>query len=139
MRIPAQRDRSGLQVNITPLIDVVFLLIIFFLVASHFIRSETREPIELPTAKQGRDDEAKHPRRLVITVNAEEQLFVGGKSVSTEDVRSMIMSGRAEHGIAFELRIRGDKQAAFRAVRPIIEWCAKSGITKLKFAVQGDL
>lgn len=138
MRIPAQQNHSGLQVNITPLIDVVFLLIIFFLVASHFIRSETREPIELPTATQGQDEEVQSRRRLVLTVNSTGQLFVVGESVTTEEVRSMIMAGRAEHGSAFELRIRGDKQAAFGAVRPIIKWCADSGITKLKFAVADD-
>ncbi|MCA9048548.1 MAG: biopolymer transporter ExbD, partial [Planctomycetaceae bacterium] len=40
VRIPSKVSRSELQFNITPLIDVVFLLIIFFLVASHFARSE---------------------------------------------------------------------------------------------------
>ena len=76
MRVPTQRERSGLRVNITPLIDVVFLLIIFFLVASHFIRSETREPVNLPEATQGEDEESENPRRLVVTVNREGVKFV---------------------------------------------------------------
>ncbi|MBM4074764.1 MAG: biopolymer transporter ExbD, partial [Planctomycetes bacterium] len=45
MRLPSTQIQRGLTFNITPLIDVVFLLIIFFLVASHFIRNETLEPV----------------------------------------------------------------------------------------------
>lgn len=136
MKIPAQKDRSKLRFNITPLIDVVFLLIIFFLVASHFIRSETREAVDLPEATQGQDEEAENPRRLVLTVNKEEQFFIAGEPVSAEAVEAMILSGKAEFGESFELRIRGDEAATFKAVRPLIELCAKSGISRLKFAVE---
>ena len=42
MRIPRSQSRSGFGFNMTPMIDVVFQLIIFFLVASHLTRTETK-------------------------------------------------------------------------------------------------
>ena len=60
MKIPTRTQDRGFAFNITPLIDVVFLLIIFFLVASHFIRNENVERIELPLASQGKDDDEHH-------------------------------------------------------------------------------
>ena len=58
---------SSLRLNLTPLIDVIFNLIIFFLAASHFARSEPTETIELPVAKQS-SRTAEPPHRLMITV-----------------------------------------------------------------------
>ena len=50
MKIPSAVDRSGgLRPNLTPLIDVIFNLIIFFLATSHFARSEPTETVDLPT------------------------------------------------------------------------------------------
>ena len=82
MRRPSQfSNRRGLRFNITPLIDVVFLLIIFFLVASHFVRSENAEPVDLPTASQAvADEEPAH--RLTVTIRKDGSLFIGGKPVS---------------------------------------------------------
>ena len=84
MRLPSQNVQRGLQFNITPLIDVVFLLIIFFLVASHFIRNEQVEQVELPVATQGRDEE-ESASRVVITIATDQRLLLGSQEISLED------------------------------------------------------
>ena len=66
MKIPRQARSRGLQFNITPLIDIVFLLVIFFLVATHFASSEVREPIDLPETSET-DERPQPPRRLTIS------------------------------------------------------------------------
>ena len=75
MRIPVRRT-SQLRFNITPLIDIVFLLIIFFLVASHFVRSELQEPIELPAAREGESEPNEIARRLVITIDSANRYLI---------------------------------------------------------------
>ncbi len=50
MRLPNQSGRHSVGANMTPMIDVVFLLIIFFLVSSHLARQENRLPLDLPVA-----------------------------------------------------------------------------------------
>ena len=131
MRIPTRRRTRGLQFNITPLIDVVFLLIIFFLAASHFVRSESQESVDLPEATPDKEEASEPPRRLIITVTADTRLHVAGKPVQMQDVEQMILNGLGpdEHTHTdFAVRIRGDKTVPYRVIEPILLACARSGI-----------
>lgn len=135
MKLPARHRQPGLRFNITPLIDVVFLLIIFFLAATHFVRSETHEPVELTRVVKADEDAEEHPRRLIITVTADGRLHVGGKTSELSAVEAMVLSGAAAHAGGFEVRIRADHRAAYRHVQPLLLACARAGVTAVKFAV----
>ena len=136
MKIPTRPRQRGLSFNITPLIDIVFLLIIFFLAASHLARSEAREPVELPKATQAQEDEKRIPRRLVVTITADRKLHVAGKVVEIGQVEQMILAGRDEKNPSnFEVRIRCDQSVPYRDVEPIMLACAQSGVTRIGFAV----
>lgn len=140
MRIPTRPRQRGLQFNITPLIDIIFLLIIFFLAASHFVRSEAKEPVELPEATAGEDTPPEAPRRLIVTIKAEGTLHVAGRTVTMPEVDHMILSGSQssksdEERRPFEVRIRGDRSVPYETVEPILLACARYGVTDVKFAV----
>lgn len=139
MKVPTRQRQRGLQFNITPLIDIVFLLIIFFLVASHFVHSETHKPVELPEAASGEEETAEAPRRLVVTITSDRQLHVGGKVVQLSEVEQMILAGRSsvrdDGPDRFEVRIRGDKSVPYRVIEPIMLACARSGISNFNFTV----
>lgn len=134
MKIPTRQRSRGLKFNITPLIDIVFLLIIFFLAASHFVRSESAEAVELPAATQ-KEDRDESPKRLVITITADQQMHVAGHVVELPGVERMISAGADEDADQFEVHIRGDRSVPYKLVEPIMLACARSGVTKFKFAV----
>ena len=136
MKVPVRPRQFGLSFNITPLIDIVFLLVIFFLVASHVARSESTEPVALPTASQGRDDVESLPDRLVVTVTADHRLHVAGQVVTLQDIER-VLSQRENTTRAgqYEVRIRGDQRVPFRVVEPIMLACARAGITRVGYAV----
>lgn len=135
MRLPSQNIHRGLQFNITPLIDVVFLLIIFFLVASHFIRNEQVEQVELPNATQGKDEE-EAASRIVVTVATDERLIVGGHEATLEEIERRLQIVTEEHGAAAtELRIRADRSVRYSIVEPLLVAAARSGVSKVRFAV----
>jgi len=136
MRLPSTQIQRGLTFNITPLIDVVFLLIIFFLVASHFIRNETLEPVELPVASKGRQEE-ESTSRVVITITPDQRLLLAGMEVTVEEIENKLQMMSAEHGAeSTELRIRGDKQVPYSSVEPILLRATRCGITKVRIAVK---
>ena len=56
MRVPNYPGSRGVSINLTPMIDVTFLLIIFFLVSSHLAKQENFLPLELPVAGSGISD-----------------------------------------------------------------------------------
>lgn len=138
MRIPTRNYHQTLRFNLTPLIDIVFLLIIFFLVASHFVRNENVEAVELPSATQHKTDVDESPRRLVVTITADRQMHVAGKPVDLLAVEQMIVAGHEADSNRFEVRIRGDRSVPYELVKPIMTACARAGVTDVKFAVMAE-
>ena len=136
MRIPTRARRLGVALNLTPLIDIVFLLVIFFLVASHAARTESTEPVELPLASEVDDGQAEVPRRLVVTVTADQVLHVGGRIVTLDQVADLLAEAETEkQDAAYEVRIRGDRRVPFHVVEPLMIACAQAGITRIGYAV----
>ena len=135
MRIPARQRTYGSRFNITPLIDIVFLLIIFFLVSSHFVRTESLEPVDLPSASETLDEETLLPRRLVVTVAADGTLFVAGQRIGFDDVSDRITTEAGREPRRVEVRIRGDRRVPYRFIEPLLLDCATAGISNVRFAV----
>lgn len=135
MKIPSRGQERGFAFNITPLIDVVFLLIIFFLVASHFIRNEIVEPVELPLASQGQD-ESESPSRLVVTVNARGDMLLGATAITLDEFEQRLQILVAKHGVGpSEVRIRADRSVTYSKVEPLLLSAARNGVTRVRFAV----
>ncbi|MEZ6122500.1 MAG: biopolymer transporter ExbD [Planctomycetaceae bacterium] len=142
MRLPSQSARrTPLKFNITPLIDVVFLLIIFFLVASHFVRSEQSRPVELPVAVDGKPDEDTAAHRITVTLDRGGDLYVGGEQISESDlilrIQQLQAAARTE-GVEPEVRLRSDRLSTFGPFRRIYEACAAQQIHRIQFAVSGE-
>lgn len=139
MRLPdASLHRTPLRFNITPMIDVVFLLIIFFLVASYFIRSDQSQEVELPVASRGQSDDISSPHRLTITIEPDGHLSVGGVQMSENQIFRRIeelSETPAANGDTPEVRIRSDRNAKFASIRKLIEHCAAHNIRSIRFAV----
>jgi len=142
MRLPnTLSQRTPFRFNITPMIDVVFLLIIFFLMASYFVRSEQSRPVALPDAQQGAVDDQASQNRLTITIEQDGRYSIGGRILPEATVFRRIQELTAdaeENGVkepAPEVRIRSDRDTHFVEIRKIIEQCASHNIRSIKFAV----
>ena len=133
MKIPVRERRGGLQFNITPMIDVVFLLIIFFLVASHFVRSEHAEAIELAEATQ-KEEKNQQALPLVVTIRKDQSLSVRSEAMDYGRIDQLILAGKLEQGERFEVHVRADKTVPFRVIEPVMLACARAGVI-FKFAV----
>lgn len=135
MRVPSRPVGRGLTFNITPLIDVVFLLNIFFLVATYYITNEPAVAVDLPgaTLAEKEDDVAS---RLIVTVRPDGTLSLAGVEISLSDVNREISLMMTEHGAEqCELRIRADKETPYRFVEPLLLAAARQGVTRVRYAV----
>ncbi|WP_437226143.1 ExbD/TolR family protein [Planctomicrobium sp. SH661] len=133
MRRPISPRKRGFELNLTPLIDVVFNLVIFFLVASHFASTEPAEEINLPTASRNEDD--VNPRRLTITVHADGAYSVASKTVTLTEIQEYLELEAAGGPQECAVRIRGDKSAPYKYIEPVMVACARHGITNFGFKV----
>lgn len=132
MKLPS-RARTPLLFNITPLIDIVFNIMIFFLVTAHFVRSQETDPVDLPTASQVVEEEPA-PERLVLTILPDHTFRVSGRDVTIEDVEQMLAQSSAETGER-EVQIRADRNVPYRVVEPVLLACARHGIQDFGFRV----
>lgn len=135
MRVPSRPVGRGLAFNITPLIDVVFLLNIFFLVATFYVTSEPAEPVQLPGATLG-EKEDSIAGRLIVTVQPDGTLSLAGTEIALSDVDRELTLLMTEHGAAqSELRIRADQATPYKFVEPLLLAAARQGVTRVRYAV----
>ncbi|MEX1224266.1 MAG: biopolymer transporter ExbD [Pirellulales bacterium] len=138
MKIPAQVGRSGLHFNMTPMIDVVFLLIIFFLVSSHLAKQEVQANVELPAAASGNEPTELEQARVTVNVvfrDGAYSLLFGAEPVTAEDLQRRIVASRERLGDKLEVRIRADRRVPYSFVEPVMVAAARAGVWNITFAV----
>lgn len=119
----------------TPMIDVVFLLIIFFLVSSHLARQESQMELELPVAASGADDIDQQTPRVTINVKPDGSLWLAGRPIAADQLKARLLAAREKEGDDIEVRIRGSRSAPYSTVEPIMLACTDSRIWNVTFAV----
>ncbi len=136
MRIPSSAGRSSLQFNMTPLIDVVFQLLIFFLVSSHLARQEAQMALPLPSAASGAESRAEDERpRITLNVLADGALVLVGRRIQPTQLEERLRGVVAEEGAEVELRVRADRDVPYRHVEPVLVASSRAGLSNVTFAV----
>ena len=135
MRVPRLAQTGEVSFNMTPMIDVVFLLIIFFLVSSHLARQEAQMPLELPVADSGSEPVPSERPRLTINVTAEGSLLLAGRTVTSAELVRRLAEQRGQEGDDLELRIRSDRTVAYQHVEPILLSAVRAGVWNVTFSV----
>jgi biopolymer transport protein ExbD len=135
MRIAQRWQRSPVAFNMTPMIDVVFLLIIFFLVSSHLAQRENRIQVQLPSAQGGQRDVPDTNPRVTVTLQDDGRVWLGGRTLSAEQLRERLAAQCQAHGDRLELRIRCDRRLAYRQIEPVLAGAAEAGLWNVSIAV----
>ncbi|NOZ21061.1 MAG: biopolymer transporter ExbD [Planctomycetes bacterium] len=132
------KRRTGLHLNMTPMIDVVFLLIIFFMTVAEFSRIETEE-VELPVADEAAVEESVPPGRVVINVDKDGRLVVSKQQVDFSTLQGWLRGEAQQHRIGkgeinLQVLVRSDGRADFGRIQDIMLECARNGIWQISFA-----
>jgi biopolymer transport protein ExbD len=115
--------RSGQAPNLTPLIDIVFLLLVFFMLTAHFVRDEGL-PIDLPEAASAVSLEQKEP--LEIAISPSGQISIAGEEITSRalvEKVSLLLSSRDEKRIV----IRGDAGVSLGDSVKVIDAARRAG------------
>ena len=126
MLIKAKELNSGVSIELTPMIDMVFLLLIFFLVATTFHQVEREMQIALPAASTAAPISTML-QELVINVDEQGRIIVGGRGIDGDDLRT-----RVEEAVAVnpeqKVTVRGDRRTAYANVVRVLDICKAGGI-----------
>ena len=132
IRDAAETDGGdGGPINLTSMMDVVFNLLIFFLVATTIVQEEQDLAVKLPETAQAPRDPANPPRQLVINIRADGLLVVAGRSYD-EAALSQVLAQVAMEQPARNVLIRADERSTFRHFAAVIDLCRRSGIAEAR-------
>ena len=135
MQIPKPPKKPNLSFNMTPMIDVVFLLIIFFLVSSNLVQQESLIAVDLPTAKTSRIPKTTESgtRKITINITSEDHIFLGMTPIHREQLRQHLIAEQSRSSKSLEVRIRTDRRVSYHAIEPILMICSQAGIDNVSF------
>jgi biopolymer transport protein ExbD len=124
-------DEEDAGLNLTPLIDMVFLLLVFFLAATTFHKDEVDMNLDLPQAVHG---QARKPQQL-LTVNVQKDgtLSIDGRQVTLEGLHQRLRAA-AQRSKEQPVLIRGDTTVQLGRVAQVLDACRGASLTKVSIA-----
>jgi biopolymer transport protein ExbD len=135
MRLDHDEEEENYDLNLVPMLDMVFNLLLFFLAATTFARVEVEMDLKLPQSKSGA--EGKDAHLLIVNVFADGRLVVEGRPVTLEALKQKLEAARARNRDQGVL-VRGDKAAQFGKGLEVLDTCRLAKITKVDFAALPD-
>jgi biopolymer transport protein TolR len=131
--LPGRRRGGFVGINVTPLVDVMLVLLVVFMVTAPLLTTGLR--IDLPEVKAA--DTPVKDARLLVTVTKEERILFGEKDVTDTVERVLMESERVQ--TESELYIRADKDARYGIVARVVAAARASGVKSLNLLVQPEL
>lgn len=123
----------------TPMIDVVFLLIIFFLISSHLTRQEKQTRLPLPVATTAAHPAQMDTLKMVVNVDQTGQMTLGAQVVTVDEFSKRLAATVArleeEERGRFEVRIRCSRETPYQFMQPIMNACVGQRIWNITYAV----
>ena len=129
-----KRQLEPAAMQLAPMIDIVFLLLIFFIVTWQFSRSETEMKVSVPSSQEGAD-----PKRvlgeIIVNVRATGEVVVEGMEMTQAQLKQKLAAIAKQHKNQ-PVRLRGDAKCEYQTIVEVIDTCQKAGIWNISFATQ---
>lgn len=137
MLLRKHRRDTSVVVNMTPMIDVVFLLLIFFMTVSQVSKINS-EQVDLP---QLRGSEEQKPATIIMNVNKDGEIVVSGTVYTASQLTGLMLDELSNVGNdpnLLKVVIRADRRGNSQAVNEIVTMLKKLDLTRVRIAVQSD-
>ena len=133
MRIGRKQKRKATEIDITPLMDVVFLLLIFFMVATSFHEETRALDVSLPRAENPKiitiDEQV-----LTITVTKDDRLFLDEVEIEPKALKDELDRFAMETGFR-NVIVKGDESAKYRTIAAVLDALTMVETEGISFAV----
>lgn len=120
--------------NLTSMIDVTFLLIIFFMVGTQFVDPERDINLQVPEVSAS-GPLTSPPAKKIVNVFADGHVTLDRSTVSLAELKSKLAASRDEYSDLGVL-VRGDSKTAFQHVAEVLQACQEAGIAELAISVR---
>lgn len=121
------------SIDITSAVDIVFLLVIFFMVSSTFIMNPGMK-IELPKSKTA---DARPGKDIIISIREDEKIFVNSDLVSLDNLSEVLRRRVSEENKDMVI-IKGHKTIRYQTLISVMDACRSIGITKINLSTEKE-
>ncbi len=119
------------QIDLTPMLDVVFIMLIFFIVTANFIK-EPGVDVQRPDAQTATIQENAS---ILIGINANDEIWIDRRRVDVRQVKANIVSLLADKPLG-SVVIRADKAATAEKIVAVIDSAKQAGVTDVSLAAE---
>ena len=132
MRLFTETETEGEVVTLTPLIDVLFLLIIFFMAATEFYKADRELSVEVPQTEHA-EEPTDAPSDIIINVLLDGRIVVGGETVDEQALTGILVRTQRQDPESI-VRVRGDLKTQYGTVVRVVDLA--SGVGLERFALE---
>lgn len=118
--------------NLTPLLDVVLNLVIFFMLATQFTRPEHQYDIKLPTVSEARPLTAT-PDEIIVNVQKDGTITIGANRRSVNELEADLRLAQSRYADQLVV-VRGDATGEYQHVMTVLNACRRARITNIQLA-----
>lgn len=127
MAIKLDKGKAANLLDLTPMIDMVFNLLIFFMVVSQFAKEDQQMNVVLPAGSEAMPLTAK-PKEIFVNIDERGRYFVGARQLTEPEVGAYLRQAAADNPVNQSVVIRADKRAAWDVVATAMRLCNEAGI-----------
>jgi biopolymer transport protein ExbD len=137
MSVTINKGRLGMGLEMTPMIDIVFLLMIFFLVASKLDEADRAIDVVLPDASAAKPLTTR-PREFVINIDRAGNYFAGARPVRLDELEQLLAQAAADNPQRQTVILRGDEEVPHKFVVAAMNACVQAGIDDYQVQAMSD-
>ena len=130
------------EIDMTPMIDVVFQLLIFFMLTNHMAQVE-RAQLQLPSADQAKEDKGVGGNCMIVNIHKDGQLEMSGRPVSWDIMKESLLNEaklrkdpKNPNNVLLSVIIRADVDTPYAVVQKVMYNCAEYNISNVAFGAR---
>ncbi len=126
-----QREDNDEDVNVTPLLDIVFIMLIFFIVTSTFVKEPGIDVLR-PEAVTGSDRKAAS---IIIAISADDEIWINGDQVDLSEVKTIVAQLRVENPKGTAV-VQADAASKTRMLVEVVTQIRATGISDVAVSTE---
>ena len=129
-----KKNHPDAQLDMTPMIDVVFQLIIFFITTVDMESKALETKVRMAMSPHGPIEEVKDPRTVVVDVDSSGEASIMKTPLNDAKLYSVLRNTAISSGQSTPVVIRGDLEAKHNEIKRVMDIIGKAGLWKIRFA-----
>lgn len=121
--------------QLAPLVDVLFLLVIFFAVTFQYAKEEQVMDVSVPAAEEGKEKESRNVGEIIINIKKDGEILVNGQKLTVDELLVKLKNIVALYKDQAVI-LRGDEITNYQHVIRVLDTCQKAGIWNIAFATR---